>query len=486
MTKKLVQENKLLFIVSLLMLLFVSSLGISAQEKTALIIGTGDFSYQDGDYTNAEFRFPYGLASSPSKDVLYIVDNQNHRIRTLDIAAKRVATLAGNSELVDRFGFPAGGHRDGDAAKAMFNRPRGIAVAPNGAIFIADTGNHAIRKVYDGKVYTVAGNGTPGYKNDNGIQALFNNPSSIAINSTGEIFVSDTLNHSIRKIDREGTVTTYVGSPNDSTILNEPAGIAFDKDDVLYIVSSADHQIKRVNHGRVELVAGSVSEIDKETNYWVGGNIDGLGKNARLNFPKGITYSTEGYFFIADAWNHSIKAVSPEGRVFTVAGAGVSGSDWDQKNIIRFDGPFGIHCVSDTLYIADYWNNRIVSIPVTNEMLRPAIDFALKKSQLPVYIDGSELKFPDVQPVIVEGRTRVPVRFIAEQWGADVSWDNTRKAVIVSKNGKIVEFFETTGDFYVQQGRSMVQLRTLAENLGFSVDWVAEHRAVVIETSGGK
>ncbi|OEF96857.1 stalk domain-containing protein [Desulfuribacillus alkaliarsenatis] len=482
----------ILFVVSLL--LFGLHIQTLAQEQAnenvdegfteaPFLIGSGDFEYLNGIYYEAEFRFPYGVTYNPHTDMMLIADLQNHRIRQMNMETFEVTTLAGTTEQVDRFGFPAGGHVDGDADEAMFNRPRGLAVAPNGAIYVADTGNHSIRQIYDGQVYTVAGSGLRGHKDDVGLEAEFWNPTDIVIDSQGNLLVSDTLNHVIRKINQEGNVTTYAGEPGNTKLLFEPNGLAIDDNDLLYVADSANQQIKVIDKdGSIRVLAGMPGELDQDTGYWLGEYVNGRSEDARFNFPRGVALSPDGFVFVADSWTHTIRAISPSGRVYTVAGTGVSGFDWDEQFITEFDGPSGITYALGYLFVTDYWNNRVVAIPVMREFLRPIIDFTNTDSAVPVYIDGTEINFPDVEPFIDNDRVRVPLRFVVEEWGAGVSWDEDNRSVIVTVGGQEFILSEADGDFFIRDDRSIVQLRTLVDKLGFYIEWREDHRAVVIET----
>lgn len=476
-----------LILASVLVSLFTHYGNVQAEDSqiSPTIIGSGNFDYVDGLYYQAAFQFPNGLAADEKDKLLYIADTQNHRIRVLDLTTFEVKTVAGNTTSIDRFGYRAGGFQDGPANEAMFNRPSGLALAENGAIFIADTGNHMIRMLYDGKVYTVAGNGTPGYKDGKGIEASFRNPSAIAIGSDGSLYVSDTLNHVIRKIDQDGKVSTLVGDPSNTSILNEPTGITFDKEGVLYIADSANHQIKRLIDGKLEVVAGSATEVDPDTNYLIGDFVNGSKNNAKFNFPKGITFSMNDLLIISDSSNHAIRAITKEGKVYTIAGSGMSGYDWDEHALIHLDGPNSIHHAFGRLFISDTNNNRVVMIPANYQFFRSVINFDDKQTKLPIFIDGVELVFPDVQPFVINGSTKVPVRFLAEALGAEVKWVQKERSVIVEKNGQKLIFREADGDFFIKEGRSIVGLRFLVEKLGYWVDWNQEHRSVIIETFGG-
>ena len=336
--------------------------------------------------------------------------------------------------------------------------------------------------IYDGKVYTVAGNGLPGHVDGQGSKAQFYKPTGIVIDKAGNIYVSDTLNHAIRKIDEKGKVTTYAGHPKDQSILFEPSGLALDESNNLYVADTANHQIKKIVDGKVEVLAGLPSEIDKETGYYLGGNDNGPLEDARFNYPKGLVFLDNGFLIVTDSWNHAIRAISPTGRVFTIAGAGVSGNNWDDEVTIYFDGPTGITKGNDKLFITDYWNNRIIALTVDDALLTPIIDYSRKESDLPIYIDGSQVLFPDVQPLIIDGHVQVPVRFVAENIGANVRWDEENRKVIVERNGRSIEFYEASNDFFIHESRSMVPLRTMVEKLDLDIYWAEEHRAVIIET----
>ena len=104
------------------------------------------------------------------------------------------------------------------------------------------------------------------------------------------------------------------------------------------------------------------------------------------------------------------------------------------------------------------------------------------ESDLPIYIDGSQVLFPDVQPLIIDGHVQVPVRFVAENIGANVRWDEENRKVIVERNGRSIEFYEASNDFFIHESRSMVPLRTMVEKLDLDIYWAEEHRAVIIET----
>ena len=211
----------------------------------------------------AQFRTPTGLARSwiyadhfPFNRKLYIADTGNHTIRQIRFASSGEGCP--QTQMVETIAGAAGqaGSRDGAGATARFNSPRGVAAGPDGSVFVADTGNHAIRRIApDGTVTTIAGElGVPG--SDDGIarSAHLNNPSGIDINAKGEIFIADTGNHAIRMITTDGRLVTLAGTPGISGFadglaatarFSGPVGIRIAPDGSLLIADTSNHAIRR-------------------------------------------------------------------------------------------------------------------------------------------------------------------------------------------------------------------------------------------------
>ena len=453
--------------------LLASALSASAitYPPGTLVMGSGDSDHQDGSFQTAAFRFPYGLAWDSREQRLLVADTQNHRIRSIDLETREISTLAGTTRGEDRFGFPGGGHQDGDTSEALFRFPRGILVAPNGAVFVADTGNHAIRMIYEDQVTTVAGSGHPGHRDADGLQARFNNPTDLALDQEGNLYVSDTLNHVIRKIDETGTVTTYAGNPGNTGPLFEPRGLYLSPDDTLYLADSGHHQIKQVKDGKITILTGSPGPLDTDAGYPAGGNRDGGRTQAAYHFPRDLVQTEEGTLLISDAFNHRLRSLDLEGHTATPALA------------VEWQAPSGLCLAEGYLFVADHLNHRILGIPLTAEELQPEPPPAAgTPGEIPVYVDGQAVLFPDVEPFILEGRLRVPLRFIAEEWGADVTWDSATQTVQVHRQGQTAVFSQAEGHLLLHRDRSMVPLRYLSEKLGFEVDWQEESRRVFITT----
>ena len=213
-------------------------------------------------------------------------------------------------------GSRAYGHTDGPANVATFGNPLGITKDPSGNIFVADANNNIIRKITPlGEVSTFAGSGEAGAANGIGTAASFNYPTGLTSDDDGNIYVADYLNHMIRKITPDGTVTTLAG---DGTIgsntgigaaahFNLPYAVAYNRITKFIIISdSFNNMIKQVDAaGVVKLVAGAT----------VFGNVNGKGADARFHTPFGITVDKTGNIFVADKLNACVRKISPTGDV---------------------------------------------------------------------------------------------------------------------------------------------------------------------------
>lgn len=463
--------------ITILVLVFILSASIIMAEGnfTTIVSSPTIVGRQDGSLI-----YPYGMAYSKDLDALIFTDIQNHTINILDLKTLKIETLSGVSKGVDRFGFPGAGYVDGDINKAMFNRPKGIAIADNGAILIADSGNNAIRQIYKGKVTTIAGGKDSGYKDDKGTKAKFLNPSGIVIDKKANIFISDTLNDLIRKIDGGGNVTTFAGKKDNKDLLNEPVGLAFDKDDNLFVADASNHQIKKIREdGKIDIVAGNYSLKDEESDYWLGGYMNGPMEISYFNFPKGLTIKDDGGIFVSDSYNHVIRMIK-DGNVSTVVGGGVSGFELDEENIIDLDGPRGILYAKETLFIADYWNNRIVLIPHNGRHLDP-IHMDDENTEILVFLDGNQVNFSDLHPLNLEGKIQIPLRRLGEALEFEVLWDQKKKLVTLVKDNDEVVFSLEEGDFIIYEGKSLVGLHVLNERFDLEVKWLDNSNIISIQ-----
>jgi RHS repeat-associated protein len=307
-----------------------------SQGIITTVAGNGDygFSGDGGDATAASLYFPSGVAVDALGD-LYIADTQNHRIRKLSQGI--ISTAAG------------GNMRDGvSSTSASLYYPSGVAVDALGDLYIADTQNHRIRKVSQGIITTVAGNGGPGFSGDGGdaTAASLSSPSGVAVDALGDLYIADTYNHRIRKVS-QGIITTVADS------LSSPSGVAVDASGDIYIADTWNHRIRKVSQGIITTVAGN-----GESGFSGDG---GDATAASLSSPSGVAVDALGDLYIADTYNHRIRKVS-QGIITTVAGNGDYGfsGDGGDATAASLYYPSGVAVdASGDLYIADTQNHRI-------------------------------------------------------------------------------------------------------------------------------
>ena len=332
------------------------------------VVGTGLHGADDGSY--ATFNLPSSIFAG-SDGYLYVADTFNNKIRRVS-PNSYANTIAGNMVGKDAFGLPAGLYLDGEIDYALFNRPGAVAVDDNGRIFVADTENHVIRLIENGTVYTFSGSGLSGHRGGPPLSARFSYPTAITFDNRGNLYVADTGNHSIRRVcGRSGRVVTVAGYPhrvgysNGGVTLagfNSPMGIALSDDgERIYVADTGNNVIRVIQNRTVSTKAGVISGFD-EDNYALGGFEDGY--EAMFNMPMGLALY-EGVLLVADYANHSIRGVLSDGLTFTVAGTGYAGFVNGTPETAQFHFPMGVSVMGDTVYVADSGNNLVRRIEIT-------------------------------------------------------------------------------------------------------------------------
>ena len=323
---------------------------------TTLAGAAGSFGSTQGAGSAALFYFPHGLAAN-SSGTLYIADSSNHTIRKVTPAGV-VSGFAG------RAGY---GSADGTGSEARFYFPTGVALGSSGAMYVADRNNNTIRKITsDGVVTTLAGvAGSTGSAEGTGSVARFNFPSGVALNNSGEMYVADRLNHTIRKVTLDGVVTTFAGSAGSpgttdgtgsAARLNAPNGVAVDGAGNIYVADRGNHAIRKITaDGAVTTLAGLAGSS---------GTTNGSGSAARFNTPTGVAVDGLGNVYVADFGNHAIRKITSDGVVTTLAGtAGTSGSKDGTGSAALFFNPYGVAVDSaGNVFVADYGNDTIRKI----------------------------------------------------------------------------------------------------------------------------
>jgi sugar lactone lactonase YvrE len=307
----------------------------------------------DGANSSARFWAPQGLAMGGNGTV-YVADTANSTIRVMT-AAGMVTTLAGS---------PSCGSANGAAASARFYSPRNVAVDSQNNIYVADTQNSVIRQITPLGAVTVLA-GTPGLfgsADGPGATALFSGPQGIAVDADGNVYVADTGNSTIRKITPGGVTSTLAGLAGipgnaDGTGTGahfcQPQGLAVDSGGYVYVADTGNHTIRKITPGGVSsTLAGSSGTV---------GSCDGAGNNARFNAPTGVAVDGSGNIYVADSNNHTIRRVTPDGVVTTLAGyAGLLGCADGAGANARFFEPAGLSVDgSGNLYAVDSGNSAL-------------------------------------------------------------------------------------------------------------------------------
>lgn len=326
----------------------------AAYTYTTLAGQAGGLGNADGAGTAARFNLPLGVAAD-SLGNLYVADAANNTLRKIT-SAGLVSTVAGLA------GSP--GSANGTGITARFNYPEGVALSATGDIFLADTLNHTIRKVTTaGVVTTFAGTaGLSGTNNGSGAAARFNGPTGLTFDGAGNLYVADTGNHTLRKITPAGLVSTLAGSPGtpgsvdgagNLASFSYPQGLAWDSAGKLFVADSGNQLVREVSS------AGVVSTLAGQTG--VAGSADGSGTAASFNNPAAIATDNLGHLFVADQYNGTIRQITTNGVVSTLAGsAGIFGSADGSGGAASFYYPGGITWLGGgQLAVADTYNGTL-------------------------------------------------------------------------------------------------------------------------------
>jgi uncharacterized protein (TIGR03437 family) len=329
-------------------------------------IGSAGYGGDGGPATAAQLNNPCALALDSSAN-LYIGDQVNYRVRKM--------TVGGNINTYAGTGTAGDSGTGGAATSAAIRNPCGMTVNGSGTLFFADTGNHEIKQVVSGgTLTTIAGTGTGGYAGDqhSATGAQFDRPTGVALDGAGNLYIADSGNNAIRILNTAGNMMPFSGSSCTSSgctagyagdglsagqaQLSNPTGLAMDAVGNLYVADTDNGVIRKITPG-----GGTISTYaGNGFNAYSGDG--GPATQASLNHPRGVAVDASGNLYIADTNNNRIRVVLPNGNIYTVAGTGAiqSGGDGGPATRAQLNFPTGVAVdTSGNVYVADTQNSNI-------------------------------------------------------------------------------------------------------------------------------
>jgi len=443
-----------------------------------------------------ELYYPIGLALLDGN--IIVADSKCDRIQVIDGERNRRIGLPGQYGLSYH---DSGALIDGYRENAMFMKPSSVFVCPLGDVIIADTDNHAIRRMDEEYVITIAGDGTAGFSDGREGFAQFNYPRSAVMCPDGYIYVADTLNHVIRRIDSDGVVTVFAGAPQEQGYADgsqtqarffEPTGLYVDNGGVLYVADSANHAIRKIENGIVTTVAGRPGEIDRYSGYHAGDYVDGENETARFNFPRDIALMPDGGIMVADSLNHAIRLITPDGTK-TIAGNGMAGQFYASAENLKLTRPEGVYTDGETLYISDSYNNRVLTVPLTERILggRPSRIQMLAETgistdsrysyqgDIRVFIEDMWVDMGRVAPWNTADAIYVPIRPLFEALGATVTLDERTNLLTI----KIQEWDTVLAldiDYFILKGVAVTTIEEIERLFPHTFEWFPEFSTIAL------
>jgi len=360
----------------------------------------GAWGWEDGRTNTCGFNNPNAMVVDAQGNI-YVADSLNHLLRIITPAGD-VRTVAGRLLSDDGTGHHEAEPGDGVGPEAHFYYPAGLAINGAGFVVVADAWHHTLRLVTpEGRVTTLAGLALHyGHADGAGVFARFDDPTGLAADAAGNIFVADQGSHTIRMVSQDGQVTTVAGGAYqpgsaDGSALQarffHPTGLAFDRAGNLYIADRRNNVIRKLTpDGQVSTVAGLAGSP---------GHADGQGATARFFYPGGVAVDHAGNLLVTDDMSHVIRLITPAGMVSTVGGIPWAG-DWADgvAAYSRFYCSFGLTMDTDgSLLIADSGNHVIRRGTL---LPNPRLGLRFEASRPRLQIEGA----PDTV-VVVEYRT---------------------------------------------------------------------------------
>ena len=346
---------------------------VDAATKTIRTIagnGNAGFSGDGGPATQAQFNFPESVALD-SRGNLYIADTGNSRIRKVDATTSTVTTIAGIGDL----GFSGDG---GPATAARLNSPYSVEVGTSGNVYIADTNNSVVRKIVaaTGIISTVAGTTPGGFAGDGGpaTAAKLLVPIGLTIDAAENLYVSDSFNNRVRRVEAAtGIITTLAGStrgfggdsgPAESALLNDPAGLAVDAAGNVFVADTNNNRLRKIDAATKTIVTVSGGPVG-----------DGAGPfDAQLAYPTDVAIDRSGNIFITDTYDSRVRRLDAATKVVTtVAGGGSTfPTTNDLATSVALSRPSGVvFDAAGNLYIADGGYFTIFKVDAVTQRISP-------------------------------------------------------------------------------------------------------------------
>jgi len=422
------------------------------------VIGKGEYGEKIGKVSEATFRNPYGIAFDKNNN-LYIVDSKNNMIKK--VVNSVVSTVTGSVKLYDTKGLPMGGFKEGVLKSAEFNEPRNITINAKGEFIVSDTNNNLIRLVSSSKVTTLSGTGEAGYLDGKNTVSKFNKPTGVAMDADGNIFIADTGNNVIRKISTKLEVTTFAGKYSENgayadgdaqtALFNEPSYI-YVSGSTIYVVDSGNHAIRKIEDGKVTTVAGHIFYNDIDNVYAMSGDVNLDAKHSKFNYPKAMTVLDDGTIIIADTWNKKIKYISKLGKIeeFKLLKKMQDGSIEN----VNISGPIDVVENAGKLYVSDVWDNCIYVFDIENEEGSSQILDIKDK----IVYKGIVTDIPVVSDNV---NVLVPIRKFFENSQATVDWVAETSEAIVKIEDREYKFKIDNVNVKLMNSSMMVGLKHL-------------------------
>lgn len=394
----------------------LGGLGILLPGEIVTVAGNSNWkSVQNGPAQNASFYLPTSVVLDSAGN-MYVADSLHNLIRKVD-TSQTVSTIAGTGAAT----YTGDG---GPAVSATLSDPSGLALDGAGNLYIADAGNNAIREIVQatGIIVTVAGNGAQGNAGDGGpaINANLHQPLGVTIDTVGDLYIADTGNNRIRRVDAvSGTIANVAGdpggtsgysgdnSPAASALLNGPNAVAFDASGNMYIPDSLNNVVRVVDTtGTISTFAGGGATV---INY-------GPANAAQFNSPSAVVVDPAQNVYIADTQNNAIRKVYAGGGYFaTLAELGASGGFFNGNGYSQgLSGPAGLALDgSGNLYFADAFNNKIREVQSKTSIL----DF----TETPTYLGQTSA----TQDEYLENDGNAPLTIVSITPDANAAIDGT-------------------------------------------------------------